>query len=134
MNNKYYIILFFTMLFGCSNPMGCPELIYDSIQKITTVNDEPFTGRCSVLYENGNLRSVQQYLNGYDYGKWAFYHPNGSLETKGKFINGIRSGKWKYYHSNGNLKQISKYSKDGERKGKWSSYDTLGKLIQTNRY
>lgn len=134
MKNKYLKFLFFIMLSSCSSPGVCPELNFDPVDKITTLNEEPYTGRCSVLYEDGGIRSIQQYLNGYDYGKWTFYFSNGKIETKGKFINGKRAGTWRYFHSNGKRKQISKYSKDGERKGKWTVYDTLGKLIETIRY
>ena len=135
MKNKYFIFLFLIILMSCSNPGVCPaELNYDPVDKLTTLNEEPYTGRCSVLNEDGGVRSIQQYLNGYDYGKWTFYYSNGNIETKGKFINGKRAGKWRYFHSNGKRKQISKYSKDGERNGKWSVYDTLGKLIETIQY
>lgn len=134
MKNKYFLFLFLIMLFSCSSPGVCPEFSYDPDDKITSLNDEPYTGRCSVLNEDGGVRSIQQYLNGYDYGKWIFYYSNGNIETKGKFINGKRAGTWKYFYSNGKRKQISKYSKDGERKGKWNVYDSLGKLIETIRY
>ena len=135
MKNNYFIFLFLTILMSCSNPGVCPAALnYDPVDKLTTLNEEPYTGRCSVLNEDGGVRSIQQYLNGYDYGKWTFYYSNGNIETTGKFINGNRTGTWKYFHSNGKLKQISNYSKIGEKKGKWGVYDTLGKLIEVTRY
>ena len=85
------------MLFSCSSPGVCPEFSYNPDDKITSLNEEPYTGRCSVLNEDGGVRSIQQYLNGYDYGKWTFYYSNGNIETKGKFINGKRAGTWKYF-------------------------------------
>ena len=130
---KLILIVFSFFLFSC-NPQECPILSYDEINKIAYDDKKsPYTGRCAV-YINDQISSVQQYLNGKDYGKWRFYYPNGKVETKGQFNQfGQRSGKWKYYHQNGNLKQISIYS-NGERSGKWTVYDSIGKLINEVNY
>ena len=96
----------------------------------TQVADEVlYTGRCMTYNEYGK-KSVQQYLNGKDYGKWVFYFPDGQIQTKGRFNEfGKRVGKWRYYHENGKIKQISIYSKDGDRIGKWIEYNDAGDII-----
>ena len=129
------IILGFSLLllFGCSAPNKCPDLVFNTIDKTTTLNNLPYTGRCTT-YKDGFKRSIQQYVNGVDYGKWIFYHSNGKIETKGKFKVGLRVGVWKYFHSNGKIKQISRYSSRGERKGLWTKYDSLGELIDKTKY
>ena len=130
---KYRIIVLLLILSSCSTPDGCPELNYNSINKLTTLDGVPYTGRCTV-FEDGYKKSIQQYLNGVDYGKWIFYFPSGKIETQGKFKDGMKVGRWKYYYESGKIKQISSYSKLGERKGKWIEYDENGKVLRTIKY
>ena len=131
---KKFIILLLIFISSCS-PLKCPELLFDSANVITyDSNNELFTGRCST-YENNTLRSVRQYLNGKDYGRWTFYYSNGKKETTGKFNKtGMRIGKWKYYYSNGKLKQISTFSNNGEVKGRWVTYDSIGNVTSDITY
>ena len=131
---KKFIILLFILTSSCS-PSLCPELLFDSANIITYNSDnELFTGRCST-YENNTLRSVRQYLNGKDYGRWTFYYSNGNKETTGKFNKtGKRIGKWKYFYSNGKLKQISTFSNNGEVKGRWVTYDSIGNITSDINY
>ena len=131
-NLYIYLILIFVLI-GCSDPEKCQELIFQPLEKTTTLNGELYTGRCTT-YNDSIKRSIQQYVNGVDYGKWVFYYPDGKIETKGRFKNGKRVGKWKYYHSNGKIKQISKYSANGEKIGNWKNYDSVGKIIKSVRY
>ncbi len=130
---KYRIIVLLIILSSCSTPDECPDLNYNSINKLTTLDGLPYTGRCTV-YEDGYKKSVQQYLNGVDYGTWIFYYSNGKIETQGKFKNGVRVGKWKYYYQSGNIKQLSSYSDLGEREGKWIEYDKDGKVTTSIIY
>ena len=130
---KYRIIVLLIILSSCSTPDECPDLNYNSINKLTTLDGLAFTGRCTV-YEDGYKKSVQQYLNGVDYGTWIFYYSNGKIETQGKFKNGVRVGKWKYYYQSGNIKQLSSYSELGEREGKWIEYDEDGEVTTSIIY
>ena len=132
--NRYIYILSLTFI-SCSNIQECPELLFDSANLITyDSNNELYTGRCST-YEDNNLSSVRQYLNGKDYGRWTFYYTNGTKETTGKFNKtGKRIGKWKYYYRNGKLKQISTFSINGEVKGRWVTYDSIGNITSDINY
>ena len=131
---KYRIIVLLIIFGSCSSPDECPQLNYNSINKLTTLSDGlPYTGRCTV-YVDGIKSSIQQYLNGVDYGNWIFYFSNGKVETKGKFRGGMRVGKWRYYYESGKIKQLSSYSKLGERVGKWIEYDEDGKELLINIY
>jgi antitoxin component YwqK of YwqJK toxin-antitoxin module len=132
---KKFIIFLLIFTSSCT-PSECPQLAFDSANIITyDSNEKLFTGRCST-YENDSLRSVRQYLNGKDYGKWTFYFSNGNKETTGKFNKtGGRIGKWKYYYSNGKLKQISTFSNNGdELKGRWVTYDSIGNITSDINY
>ena len=126
---KLILVISVLIMVSCSEPNECPEFDFNNLERTTTLNNIPFTGRCST-YLNGRLKSVQQYLNGYDYGNWVFYFDNGKVETKGRFNKtGERVGRWKYYFDNGVKMQISKYSKNGDRIGVWKVFNKDGDLI-----
>ncbi len=131
-----YISFLFVIFISCSNPniQKCPEIRYNSVNKLTSLPDGTlYTGRC-VVYEGNVKKSIQQYIDGVDYGKWVFYFPNGEIETKGKFKNGVRIGKWKYYYESGALKQVSSYSRTGQRSGKWIEYKENGDVEKVVNY
>jgi len=131
-----YISVLSLIFFSCSNSniQRCPEFNYNSINKLTSLPDGTlYTGRC-LVYEGDLKKSIQQYIDGVDYGKWIFYFPNGEIETKGKFRNGMRIGKWKYYYDSGSLKQISSYSRTGQRSGEWIEYEENGDIIKVVNY
>ena len=121
------------LFFSCSNTQPCPSLTYDVENQLTFYESKRYTGRC-IVYNESKKRSIQQYVNGIDYGKWKFYYPNGNIETVGRFKGGVRVGTWKYYYSNRVLKQVSKYSQKGIREGTWKEYDSLGNLINSIKY
>ena len=132
MKIKLFLILLF--LTSCSTPGECPQIIFDSNDKTSSVDGSYYTGRC-MTYVDGRKRSIQQYLDGRDYGKWIFYFSDGSIETKGRFNkSGLRVGRWKYFHENGKLKQLSKYSNKGERIGRWTVYNEEGEIIEETNY
>ena len=79
---KHRIIVLIIIFSSCSSPNECPELNYNSINKLTTLSDGvPFTGRCTV-YKDGVKSSIQQYLNGIDYGNWIFIFQMEKLKQK----------------------------------------------------
>jgi antitoxin component YwqK of YwqJK toxin-antitoxin module len=125
-----FISLF--ILTSC-DPDSCDNIVYNNDDKITFLDDKPYTGRCGIYSENGERISIQQYINGKDHNKWIFYHENGKVKTKGRFNMGNREGKWSYYHENGKVQQISHY-KNGVRVKEWSGYDIEGNLIWTELY
>lgn len=126
MKKIYLLLVVFFISCTTPTPKKCPDLVYKD--NLTLSNGSLYTGRCAT-YRNDTLRSVQQYINGEDHGKWTFFFSNGQIETSGKFNNGQRVGKWKYYHSNGNLKQLSRY-RNGDKYGNWLYYDDKGNLLQ----
>ena len=125
------LILLSILLVGCTTPQNCPVLEFNPIEKITTVDGVLYTGRC-VTFKDGNKRSIQQYINGIDYGNWVFFYPDGEIETKGKFKNGSRIGKWKYYFSNGKISEVVTYTNEGIKRR--VKYDTVGNIIGSIKY
>jgi len=130
---KFYFLVPIIVL-SCSNPDSCPELVFDPANKVTFNDNNPYTGRCST-YENDKIRSIQQYINGVDYGNWVFYFPNGNIETKGRFNKkGKRVKTWKYFYEDGTIKQVSKYDNEGRRHKVWKKYNEKGDLVEEINY
>jgi len=94
--------------------------------------DDFYTGRCT-QYNDGILRSIQQYKDGLDHGQWKYYYENGKTEAVANFEMGKRIGKWKYYYENGSVRQVS-YYKNGERDGTWFRLTQEGDTIWTEKY
>ena len=64
-----YISFLFVIFISCSAPniQRCPEIIYNSINKLTSLPDGSlYTGRC-IVYEGNLKKSIQQYIDGVDY-------------------------------------------------------------------
>ena len=51
--------------------------------------DQFYTGRCA-NYTEGKLRSIQQYKDGLDHGKWVFYYESGEIETS-QLVNAYKA-------------------------------------------
>lgn len=115
-----YILFFIILLIYSCNKISCSNLEYTD--GLTYKNGKLYTGDCSDYFSNGQVRSIQTYLNGMDHGKWKFYHPGQIPQTLGEFKNGIRIGTWKYYYSNGKIWKINKYDSTGKKVGKWFTY------------
>lgn len=63
-------------------------------------------------YENGQLKSYGESLNGLNKGHWYWYYENGNKQMEGDFKDGKREGIWKIYDWNGNIISISEYHND----------------------
>ena len=124
------IFLFFIIFLSCSKK-DCKDLVYKD--GITSLHGKLFTGECSEYYSNGQIRSIQKYLDGKDHGEWIFYYPAEIIRTRGVFNKGVRIGKWEYYYSNGNLWKINNYDSLGKKTGKWITYapdNTIDSIVR----
>ena len=89
--------------------------------------DDQRIGPWEYYYQNGNLLSKGEYLNGQRIGAWEFYYPNGNLSSKGEYLNDQKTGPWELYHYNGNLLAKGEYLND-QKTGPWEFYSRKGKL------
>ena len=124
MKKKSLIILIILLFSNCSIK-ECKDLVYKD--GITTKKGVLYSGKCKTVFEDGNTRSFQEYINGKDHGNWKFFYNNGQEETNGYFINGLRDSTWTYYYDSGIIKQISNYYK-GKRNGEWINFSKKGEI------
>ncbi|MCP4521907.1 MAG: hypothetical protein GY827_09510 [Cytophagales bacterium] len=58
------------------------------------------TGTWKGFYADSSIRSVGQYIDGFQEGIWIFYHQNGNVEQEGNYLKGRQVGIWKNYYDN----------------------------------
>jgi len=78
-------------------------------------------------WDNGQLKSKDNWKNGEMTGAWVFYYDNGQLYFKGNYKNGKRESAWVSYWDNGQLINKGNY-KNGKRNGTWVRYNENGTL------
>ncbi|MDR3258072.1 MAG: hypothetical protein LBT51_00470 [Fusobacteriaceae bacterium] len=111
-----------------------------------------------IYYENGQLESSIEYLDGLKNGIAIVYSKNGLIQVKGSFKKDMRHGLWtfyfegsstlqavefyendrlqgkqSYFYPNGRLKNISVYLDNGKT-GTWEWYTEEGKLEAAIKY
>jgi len=85
-------------------------------------------------WENGNVLSQVNYIDGIRDGSTRYYFKNGVLMTEGFFLKGKMKGVWISYYDNGQIKQKGKYENRNnsiysQKTGKWISYNKDGEVI-----
>lgn len=95
---------------------------------------EPFTGILYGKYDNGNLKTVQEYVNGIGNGKWIDYDPLGNKICEGTYKDNLVEGPVKFYYEDGNLKAEGQYLHWKRPIGLWKYYDKNGKVVHRETY
>jgi antitoxin component YwqK of YwqJK toxin-antitoxin module len=91
-----------------------------------------YSGTCITHHTNGEVRSIQNYKNGYDHGEWKFFYRDKKIQVKGTFNLGQKDGKWVYYYENSILHKEHFYE-NGKKIGVWKTYDENGKISSETR-
>lgn len=95
---------------------------------------EPYTGVLYAQYDDGQLLSWQEYVDGVGQGKWINYYNNGQVQETGYFEQNRVEGPIKKYHPNGQLQAVGTYKNWRIRVGVWRYYDAGGTLLRTVDY
>jgi antitoxin component YwqK of YwqJK toxin-antitoxin module len=107
---------------------------YNSQQYFLRGSDKPFTGFLYAKYDNGQLESVQQFVNGVGNGVWINYAPDGIKECQGTYVDNRVEGPVTFYYEDGSIKSRGQY-RDWKRPiGMWTFYDRQGNVVSTRRY
>lgn len=54
-------------------------------------------------YENGQIKYMQQFLNGIRHGQYRDWYKTGQVRTDGLFSLGMRTGKWSWFSEKGEV-------------------------------
>ena len=84
-------------------------------------------------YENGKLKSEEEYFDEKLNGKYKEYYENSELKFEGEYLNGKRNGKYKEYYENGKLKSEGEYI-DKKLNRKFKEYYENGELKFEGEY
>jgi antitoxin component YwqK of YwqJK toxin-antitoxin module len=112
-------------------------------------------GKWTNWYENGKIRSEEEYNKGTMTGIWksffedgkteseinfisgkaTFYNKRGGLSSEGTMASGmIQKGQWIVYHENGNKNAEGSYNAEGKKDGIWKWYNTQGMATTEQTY
>ena len=80
---------------------------YENGQLASKINliDGKFNGLEVGYFENGNIKGKINYINNLIHGEFEEYFENGQLKEKANYINGNLNGPSVSYYFNGNLKK-----------------------------
>lgn len=88
-------------------------------------------GNFSYFYENGNLESRGQYINGKHEKEWTYWWSNGDINKSGFYKEDKKTGIWKWYKDNGQI--CSKELLKSDSLVSATFYDESGKVISINK-
>lgn len=89
---------------------------------------KPYSGKVKQCYDNGRIKSIATFKNGFHNGVTLFYHENGHLSDKVKFFNDLLVSRFVYYR-NGMIKEKEIYLIDMKYNKRYI-YNKNGKLIK----
>lgn len=94
--------------------------------------DEKKTGKWILYYENGEIKSIENFKN----GKRDGYHKtdySGDLYMEGSYKEDIKIGIWKsYFKEKKTLKYLKQYDDKGLAKGEWKNYYDTGEIASVD--
>ncbi|XLS30276.1 toxin-antitoxin system YwqK family antitoxin [Flavobacteriaceae bacterium M23B6Z8] len=97
-------------------------------------SDKPFTGLLYARYDNGELQSVQQFVDGVGNGTWTNYDPDGRKESEGTYKDNRVEGPVTFFYENGSIKAKGQYVHWKNPIGWWIFYDRQGNIVSKRRY
>lgn len=81
-------------------------------------------GECVEYYSNGQLRYVDNYVNGKEHGKCIGYYENGPIRHNQNYVNGKHHGECIYYYENGRVMRINHFE-NGKICGQQKKYEQI---------
>jgi len=101
---------------------------------ISLVKSQSKTGNYKTYYQNGQVKSDENYKNGIKVGICKYYYENGKLQFEEKFNDsGEPDGMFNSYLNNGQLESSYTY-RNGERHGLFKEYNENGSLREEGKY
>ena len=73
------------------------------------MDGDEYNGELKEYYQNGNLKSKENFVNGVLDGKYEYYYENGNLRQSGCIINTFKEGEVLSYYESGISKSIETY-------------------------
>jgi TonB family protein len=91
-------------------------------------------GPATYWFDNGNLQSSGEYVQGKSEGQWKKYDfASGKLSAVGNYSKGRKSGRWLEYGKGETLRGEYNYE-SGKKNGPFYQYDSLGNITREGVY
>lgn len=97
-------------------------------------SDKPFTGILYGRYANGQLLTMQEYVDGIGNGTWVDFDPQGRKERQGTYVNNRVEGPVTLYYESGAIKAKGQYRHWKQPIGEWIYYDEKGNVAHKMTY
>ena len=72
-------------------------------------NPDKEEGIFKAFYENGNIKSEQNYLNWKFNGKWKIFYENGNIKSENNYQDDKLNGESKEFFQDGNIMSLKNY-------------------------
>lgn len=92
-------------------------------------SDTPYTGILYGRFDNGNLLTMQEFVNGIGSGSWIDFDPEGRMVRKGTYSDNKVEGPVTEYYQNGKIKSVGQYLHWKNPIGEWIYYDEEGEVV-----
>ena len=133
---RLLIFISFLFLTACENK---PEVIVGSL----LINNEginyhletsqAFTGRAEWFYDNGQLKTYINFVDGKRNGLNEDFYEDGKLAERSSYIDGKRNGLHEEYYQNGRLMERRHYVY-GKGNGLWERFSEEGTMVSSKYY
>lgn len=94
----------------------------------------PFTGVLYGRYDNGELMTTQDYVDGIGNGKWTSYDPDGRKNEEGTYVDNRVEGPVTLFYEDGSVKARGQYRHWKQPIGNWTYYDRNGNVVHKMTY
>ena len=84
-------------------------------------------------YDNGQLKSIENYVDTIEHGSFIYYYENGIISGEGTMKNGELEGAYSEYNKKGQLKEFTTY-KNGYKVGPFKTFWETGELKEEGTY
>ena len=107
-------------LFEFGNKIGQWLYYFDSKKLKSEINyaNDTLNGKNVNYFDNGNIKSIGEYLMGKKNGKWNYYIQNAEKDYEETYVNGKLNGSFISYYDNKKIYQKGKMV-DGYKDGNW---------------
>jgi hypothetical protein len=119
--------LFISLLGSCSNQNQIEYYENGQVKSSYNIINGAIEGESKIYYPNGKIKTIAHFKNGKQDGKTQFYYENGNLERDVFFKEGIQEDTMKLYFSNGSLQEICVIHK-GKKNGLFKNFYNNGEL------
>lgn len=100
------------VLFSCSDEKKSENKEKENKEESLVIEKDDsnfYSGKVVILYQNGNIKYVENYQNGVKQGEYMNCYKSGTKKAYGIYKSGKRAGTWVWYDENGEINYAVNY-------------------------